>query len=316
MDRFVENLATAGNFDSQGEFTIGWERAVSKLRSYQAGDPQAYLLALVSAAHAFGADRISITENSSQLELRLFEAYVPEVDLLRGFESIRSGQAESDALDLAMGLHGGLRDNYERVNVTALHPEKPSYRWSLTSESEQSAPQSLDSAKSVLLITFLKRGLVMPGSGFWARLFGRDPGAGSLGGYAGMSDVCRKVDSRCELSNVPITINGHLVNRPLHLPQSEVAVRIGELTGVYFHSPKVLEVDGDAWQGALVSGEGAIQPVINGVAYPSIAHPSLQGTVWTQLNRDFSRQRILQDQRYQDFQTELSRIETLVRESG
>src|SRR5690606_13468842 len=125
--------------------------------------------------------------------------------------------------------------------------------------------EPLASAKSVLLLTFLKRSGSSPVSGFFARLLGREPGPGSLRAYAGFSEVCRKVDSRCELSNVPITINGHLVNRPLHLPRGEVAVRIGDLSGVYFHSPKILEMASQAWQGALVSGRGGVRVVINGV---------------------------------------------------
>lgn len=299
----MQEQAAEGQLDSSGHFTIGWERAVSKLRSFQAGDAESYLLFLVSAGRAFGARNISIQECWAELRVIMHGAYVSLGDVKRGFEAISAGNAESDTLDLAMGLHGGLRKQVRKVSLGCVHPSEPCYRWTLTPEKEQAepSPEYVDEAR--VTVTFIKsERQARKALNLWERLFG------TLGGYVGMGPACRMVDGRCDRADIPISINKVMVSRQLNLPTALLAAQVGKLRGVRFHSQRVLKLPKKRWRGALVLQSGELHLVVNAVAYPPLAHPSLSGTVWVQLNRDLSRQRIVEDGLFSQLSAELDQV--------
>ncbi len=294
----LKQLAGEGRFQSSGHFTLGWERAVSKLKEYQVGDPDAYLLFLVSAARAYGAKRVSVKENARRLEVIMHEAYIPESEILIGFNSILLGKAGCDTLDLAMGLHGVAHSRFDSVELTATASGHPSYCWRLTDLTEESLSCSEQSRHPMVRVVYeveLPKGNPLS---LWRRIFPERPPPGSLGGYAGMSPSCRLVDQRCCLSDIPITVNNNLVNRPIHLPRAPVAAKVGKVLGVKFHSPILLECSREDWTGAVALTDGPLHFVINGVAYPPEVELPLCGAVWVRLNRDMSRQRIVQDREY------------------
>lgn len=302
LDQFVQDMAGQGSRDSEGVFTISWEKAAGKLKGYQAGDPDAFLLFLVSAGCAFGARNISIEESSKAVEVVMHGTYVSEQDIRRGFDSIAAGQIDSDALDLGMGLHLGLQGSIESVVLSASHPQRQSFRWTLTNTSEKSTPIAGSFKEPRVTVSFRKSR--SGGAALYEWLFGRKETPANLGGYAGMSEACRLVDRRCDQSLIPITINSQLVPRPTQLPPAPVAAKVGELRGVRFRSKRLLEVERE-WQGVLVSQSGPLCLVVNGLSYPRVDHPHLTGTVWCRLNRDLSRQRLVEDETYQGLMREL-----------
>jgi hypothetical protein len=308
VGRYVQELAEQGSVDSEGVFTIGWDRAVEKLRTFQAGDEDAFLLYLVSAGCAYGARNISIEDNSKHLKVTMHATYVTEQDIGRGFQSIASGRTDNQALDLGMGLHGGLRGTVDEVELLAEHPTLGCFCWRLTRSTEKAGPRPAISGEPRVTVTFRRKARTRLPVSLWEKLFGSADSAHGLGGYAGMSGPCRQVDRRCERSPIPISINSQLVNRPLVLPHAPVGAVSSSLRGVRIHSARVIKLDHFDWQGALVFQNGPLHLVVNGVSYPSLKHESLSGTVWAALNRDLSRQRIVEDEKFQKLNQELEHL--------
>lgn len=309
IDGYVRDLASQGARDSEGVFTLCWEKAVGKLKTFQAGDHDAFLLFLVSAGCSFGARNISIEESARALDVVMHGTYLTEADIRRGFDSIATGKVDSDALDLGMGLHVGLQGSVHSVVLFATHPVEPSFRWTLTSSTERANPLPGGGKEARVTVSFQKAPLPRAPRPLSLRewLFGRKEAPSTLGGYAGMSEPCRRVDRRCDRSPIPITVNSQLVSRPVTLPTTPVAAKVGSFGGVRFRSSKVLQLERD-WSGALAFQSGPLHFVVNGVAYPRVEHPRLTGTVWCRLNRDLSRQRIVKDAQYDQLMAELDQL--------
>lgn len=312
VSHFLQKLASQGTVESEGVFTIGWERAVEKLRSFSAGEADAFLLYLVSAGCAYGARNITIEDTDACLSVTMHATYVSEQDIQRGFNSIAIGRADNDALDLGMGLHGGLRGTVGRVELSAHHPEQPCFRWKLTPTSEKAVPEPAALREPRVTVTFQRAARRLAPADLWEKLFGSRDRANGLGGYVGLSRPCQIVDSRCDRCAIPISINSQLVTRPLNLPRAPIGAASGSIRGLRFHCVRVLELDNRPWQGGLVYQSGPLHIVVNGVSYPALSHPSVSGTVWTTLNRDLSRQRIVEDERFAELMRDLEEVGELM----
>ena len=309
MDRFMDGLREAGSYSSSGHFTIGWEKASEKLRQFQAGDRRAFLLLFISAGTALGARNISITEDEHQLEVLLHGCYISQENLRDGFLAIASGNAPDYLLDLAMGLHGGLNSGiYVELKISA--PEQPSFHWKLTEETEESRPTQTVGSEPVVCAVFHKRRKVLEES-LWKRLLGWGRETSNLGGYVGLSEPCQLVDKRCDKSPIPISIGRQLVSRPFYLPSNDAACRVGTVgPQLQFQTSHVLNLPDFAWSGGLVLQPGELRCVVHGVSYPPLTHPSLDGVLWVDINRDLSRSRLItNDAKYESLQQDLNQIE-------
>lgn len=301
MDRFLDNLTNQGKLDSEGRFTIGWEQAQRKLHHFQAGDPEAFLLLFISAGRAMGARNVSIEDNGDTLSVTMHECYISQEDLRTGFMAISEGQGPPHLLDLAMGVHGGLRGRVTRVHLQVSHPQKPSFLWTLTKDRESCKPLSGNELPTLVSATFTSA-LVdrVQTRGFWNKF---------LNGYVGMNEPCRIVDKRCDFSDIPISINRQMANRPLHLPPCEIGCLVGTPKMVRMQCRRVLRTHYSDWKGALVLHPGNVVFVVNSISYPPVSHPKLSGAVWADLPRDLSRKRLLEkDPRYWTLWRELREV--------
>lgn len=307
LDRFLGDLAEGGRWDSAGAFTIGWERAVTKLREFQVGDPAAFLLYFVSAGHALGARNISIEERQG-LKVVMHGAYVTLEELRRGFQGIATAGGSDHLLDLALGLHGGLRYRGGQVNLRSSHPEQDSYSWTLTSEAEHSDQVVAESEEPSILATFgeSKAGKTVVRR-MWEKLW---VGAKALpGGYVGMSEPCRIVDARCDYSHIPLRINSQMTTRPVMMPVCPIACKVGAVSErVRFQSRRVMTFPAHDWRAALVLQPGKVRPVVNGVAFEPFEHATLSGVAWLELSRDLSRSRLIKDDVYDGFLSNLDAV--------
>lgn len=310
LDRFLDSASRQGRLDSQGAFTIGWQQALAKLQTFRATDPTNFLLMLVSAGRAYGARNISILEQKSRVTLTMHDCYVSESAVRSGFQAVVSGGFQHQAFDLASGLQGGLQYGFSTVSLTSVHPAEPSYCWTLRSDSEQQGQVAQAEEKICTTVSFL------PDSqdGIFQRLFGRKTESTRLGGYVGLDEAGRLVDKRCEHSDIPITINRHLVNRPYHLPRTPIGVEVGELSGIKLNSFRVLKLEREQLKGALAFQSGPLKVVVNGLVFELGVHREATGILWATLNRDLSRQRILQDEFFEDFNRDLNYMVSMMQE--
>ena len=315
IESYIGEMGDQGDFQSQGSFTIGWDKALDKLKTYKVGDPKNFLIHLISAGCAFGARNITIEESETTTTLTMHDCYVSQQDVQSGFSLVVEGSFQDPAFDLAQGLQSGIQLDFDWATLAAVHPEQPSYRFRLDQNSEQEVEPMESHFKVWTQIVFERasgqqvlRRLVSLMSSSFTFFFGSATSPSPLGGYAGMSGAARKVDERCDFSPIPITINRQLVVRPLQLPRAPLAARVGDVRGVKFNSLHILDFSDYDWTGALAFQAGSIRFVIHGLSYPLVQHPYLNGIVWAEVDRDLSRHRILSDQSLKPYFRDLEKI--------
>ena len=312
VEDFLQGARDLGAHESSGEFTIGWNSALEKLRTYKAVAPVNHLMLLVSAGCAYGARTISVSDSPIHTKLTMHECYVPQEQIRSGFQMVGQGSFQHEAFDLASGLNAALQYGYASVEICSVHPENRSYNWKLRDGTEeQTKPlQSEEKVVTTIVLNRLKE-FAPTKMSFWRKLlFGKT--ASSLGGFVGLSEPARIVDKRCDYSDVNITINRTFVNRPYHFARAPIAMRIGEVEGVKLDAHRILQTERPDWSGALAFQAGPMKAVVHGVVYQLPDHAEVTGIVWVKLNRDLSRGRVVEDERYQEFLEEIQGVVKLM----
>ncbi len=299
IDDLLNSLRDHGTIDSQGQFTLSLADARRKLTHFHSSDNSRYLLLLLSAGVAAGAERIDIRHSEKVLEVSLPGAYLPEPDLLASLGEPLKGESAPGASDLALGIQAAFGFNVAVIQVQVQSPEKGSYAWVLEPSTERSAPTPSAPQTGIGLALHYRSTL-------------RDRVKGllqSLRGYAGMPPEIRQVDRYCDLCPRPIRYQTESITRQLMLPDAPARVQIGPLPeGLLGFKPDRI-MGGLPWRGALALRSGSVQLVVHGVSYCRIDSTGLTGVIYgDHLKRDVSRERVVQNPTYRALLDELEEV--------
>ena len=295
LEKFIERAAQSGQEDSKGSFTLGAEAARQKLLEYQQSAPERYLLMVVSAGIALGAWRVDIQWDRFQFEVNFPGALVEGEQFRDALGRVVRGEADAPLLDLMLGLYGALSAGAHRVYVLGGDPDL-GYRWTLSPAGEEF--ESSGKARGGLSVR-IERELKTAGKKI-AQFVGK------LRGFVGMCPECRLISKQCEYARIPISLNGALVNRPIFLSEALCSAQIGDVENVRETASRKLRLEGSNWSGALALNTRKLTLVIFGVSYPGPDDLDVSGVVFCDhLVRDISREKVVQDTRYQRLLTEL-----------
>lgn len=294
VDELLHSLREHGTLDSQGEFTVSLSEARRKLKQYHSSEPARYVLLLVSAGFASGGRSAAVTRRDHCLTIRFPGAYLSENELLQALDNPHNS-ASSAATDLVLGIQGALNHQAQEVKLRVLSQASPSYQWVLRADSEDSQSVSGTCCQLELELSLDRS---------WSeRLRGI---LAHLGGYAGMSEEERLLDRYGDRCLLPITTNGQAVDRPLVLPVSLAGAIVGDIPHNRLAFPTDHRIDSRRWKGALALGDGAVTLVVHQIAYCQVDSLGVEGTVyWDSLQRDVSREKIVQNEVYQQLLDEL-----------
>lgn len=288
VDQLLAELRAHGTIDSKGEFTLSLSEARRKLIEYHSSEKARYLLLLLSAGTAAGAQEQRVYQESTICRLQMPGAYIPESDLLNAFGAPQKMSEAAGASDLVFGLQGAFQAGAYQVEVRAQRPHE-SFLWTLQPKNESSVPINFEGEVGLEILLHFKTGVKgsLQGVLRWLR------------GYASKSEEARLIDQYCDRSLLPIFYNGERVDRPLFLP-SGLTANIGGLSTHKLSLEPDTYLSLNPWKGALALGGGAVQIVIHGVAYCQIESLGLVGTVYHDgLERDLSRERVVRNATYQ-----------------
>lgn len=298
VEELLAELREHGTIDSRGEFTLSLTEARRKLVQYHSSDKARYLLLLLSAGTAAGAQSLTVEQTPILCRLQMPGAHIPESALLNAFAHPERPADAPGASDLVLGLQGAFHNQAIRVEVRAQKPGE-SFLWTLESRSEQSVPidSGGETGLEVLLHFKLDVSQKLRGMLGWLR------------GYAAKSEEARLLDKYCDRSLIPLSYNGERSDRPLFLPELSVLATVGQLKDKKLEFPVDTHLDGYSWRGVLALGPGVIQIVIHGVAYCQIESLGLAGTIYHDgLERDISREKVVRDARYDSLVSELEGV--------
>lgn len=116
LETYLQKQHAAGRMASHGEFTVALEKARQKLRQFQLGNPNFYLLKVFQAAVASGCARVNLElkHNRVSLWFCVEDAPFSFPELLEGLSCVL-GLAPSPLRDLAVGLNASRETNPERL---------------------------------------------------------------------------------------------------------------------------------------------------------------------------------------------------------
>ncbi len=299
IDELLSSLREHGTIDSAGEFTVSLSQARQKLTQYHSSERGRYLLLLVSAGVASGAQKIAITQGENSYRIVMSGAYIPEVALLNAFGNPGKESEAAGASDLVLALQAAFGERAQEIRVDIHATDRPSFRWTLTPKGEESKTFPTSLRQDIEVEIEFRLGWKDKFTALFAQ----------LRGYVSLRPEGRLVDRYCDRARIPISINRTPVCRPLFLPQGTLRAQVGSLDGQELDSPPDLHLEGFAWSGALALGTGRVQAVIHGVTYCELEETGLEGTVYFDLlRRDLSREKIVRDGTYDALIDELQEV--------
>ena len=296
VDQLLSSLREHGTVDSEGSFTIGLTEARAKLRDYQSSERGRYILHLVSGGMAAEADYVRVERDGQKIRIAFSGAYVKEEALAQAFGGTLT-TSDTGADDLALGIRGALTEGAEAVGLLVEHPEKPGFWWRIDSAGEEREACPSSEASSVSLELKFSPSWKERLSGFLA----------GLRGYSGSNPEERLVQEFCDHSLVPVEVRGQRVDRPLFLPESAVAIRIG--SGVDTQSAPDLALECGDVRGAICLAPGKVQLIIRGVAYCEMEGTGYSGFLHCSgLQRDATREKVVKNAAYHSLQQRLAEV--------
>lgn len=183
----IHQRKSEGRLDSAGDFTLDPGRAKQLLQKHLLEEPQLYVLCLIGAALAHGADNLKILVEPQSFQLSYMEPLLTDEEL----ESLSSTPTGSRYIQ---SLHLGL------VAARALSPKQIlveselAGRWSYRGGKTHFKKEARVGAGVRISVTFAK-GLLSA----WSRGSKMDPGV--------------LIQQRCRLARQEITVNGRRINR-------------------------------------------------------------------------------------------------------
>lgn len=110
IECFLLELAGEGRLDSQGQFTLALAQAREKLAKFLLKSPQDYLLKLIQAGVAAGAQRLELKTGSNRVLFRMLGVHYPSRDLANILDALLHTNSDSRALrHLAIATHSAVQ---------------------------------------------------------------------------------------------------------------------------------------------------------------------------------------------------------------
>lgn len=260
---------------AEGGFTLSPVEARRKLGESSFDDPHWYIVLLVSAAIEGGATHVTMLDKLGELSLH-FDGHAysrAELECLY----TNAPHVGGPGWRLGLGLAGVVAD----CIVRSVSDRGQGLEWRLRPGSQEFAELSNEGpAGTTITVTKLKtrRGFLS-----------------FLRGYAGLGPEAKLVDTIFEHSQVPITINGQLVNREVQLGEPLVACLGGDPSVNHFGRLE-LRSEKPPFPYALGLGEGPLMVVVQGAAYRIELDNGVYGVVWNDgLRTDLSSKNVVYD---------------------
>ena len=308
VERLLTSLRENGTIDSEGEFTVDLLEARRKMAKYRSSNHARYLLCIVSAGLAAGGRCLKVESSQGTLGVVIPGAFLNESDLSLAYSGRPQEGLSGAALDLALGIHLAFQANCKSLELRASPSAHDGYLWNVGPDSLESEALPCQGEASLSLK------FSMPES--WKQRLPKF--LRFLGGYAGQVEEVRLLEQYCDGSFVPITVNGESVDRPLLLPAGSVNALVGEPPKECSEFNPRFRFHPNDWDGYLVLCPGTIKIVHFGVTVQELKSPSLTGVVrHDKMERDLSREGVLQDSVYEAFLGELEQYRiTMLKEFG
>lgn len=290
----LQDLATQGELDSEGEFTLGLQKALDKLSRFQSSTPHRFLVQIVAAGIASGASRAIIRRDTHTTQARFPDAELSESP--QGGDLRKALSSGGATYDLLLGCLGALAEGALSVSCEIASLGE-AYLWRLDKAGSVFEDLSPDREPGLFLSFQWKQATLVERARSWYL---------GVKGYGGMTPECRRVDQECAHSLTPISINDQPINRPYFTRQAPVGVCVGEeeppLAG------RCLKREAEDWSGSLVLAPGELLFVVHGVGYPQRPIVGLSGMVRVNLERDATREKVLENNEWEALRQELEQV--------
>jgi hypothetical protein len=302
IDQLLLAMREHGTLDSSGAFTISLSQARRKLTHYRSSNRSRYLVELFSAGLGAGAASATLERHGTGYRWTFPAAYIPEEHLLGSFGGGGHDSGLPSAVDLIVGVQSAMAEGARQVEISVLHPAKPSFRWSLRANDESSSPLPPGEAGMEILLTFPLESWQERISGLWRR----------WRGYAGQPREVRLLEQLCDHCDIPLALAGERLDRPAFIPDSPVSAKVGQLRARVAFSrctPPLVLAGHPNWRGFLVLSAKPVELIVRGVAMAQVAGLGIGGIVHHEdLRLDLSREKLVRDEAYERFLDQLSGV--------
>lgn len=210
LENLIANLSRQGERRGGGSFTLDPARAREKLREYQLSDPHRYVLLLVQAATALGAERIEFEIDADDMWMRFDARFLEPGDIAGLFDALFADAADSGTRGrqtLAFGLNAALALSPRFVRVRS-----GTQRFEFGTE----GIVQVESHDGDVAFTHEIHVKDRPSPQVFVEFF-KD-----LRGQIAEEVVLREA---CRWSRVPIWLDGTPISKPLRLPTEETWLR-------------------------------------------------------------------------------------------
>jgi hypothetical protein len=225
VDSFLQELTREGHLDSAGEFTLSLDHAKDKLSEFLLNSTDDYLLKLIQAGVAAGANRMELNSGTSSVHFVMHGVSFAPHDLENILAHLlRPAQgAQARALrHLAIAINTAIMTRATGITL-ATWDGRHGHRifWKSTGRSSQNWRPS-GSQPQVLFQ--LRRTVVESASQFMHLLSQRDILSMLLGSRAGLDPDRQMVLDRAIWCPVPLALNGRWMPRPAVAPPAASGV--------------------------------------------------------------------------------------------
>lgn len=197
LERFLEEKAEPGRFDSHGHFSVSTELALDKLKNHTLADPALWILKLVQAGVAGRAQEIQIKAFRGSTRADLVLSTLPPLEKLEGALLRLESTRGSLLAELCVGLRALLNEHKFRL-IWCDGELAQGFTW------EGQSLQRLEPHPYSVCSPRLRLELVGP-----------QVCASSRAEEAGL------LEKRCRWCGVPLVLDGRQINGPDNLPRSQ-----------------------------------------------------------------------------------------------
>lgn len=296
-EQLASSLSEHDTVDPENQFAVSLAEARRVYRPHAPEEEGRYMLLLVSAGVAAGAEKISVERSGHTYRLAMEKAYIGERELLQAVENPQNCAPNSSASELASAMRRAFNERAVEISVrVGASPGSKPYARVFRADNKKPKPTVAPDWRGVEVEISFEPSWGQQFKGFLA----------SLGGFVGMPAEERLVDTYADLCVVPITINKQAATRPLKLPVSPATALIGEVPAGSLGFKPDRRIDSKRWKGGLALGEGPVSLLVNGVSYGKLEGIGMAGVVFRDdLLRDASKEKLVTGDGYAQLLEEL-----------
>ena len=203
IENVIERARQPGGFSEHRQFTVARERAIRKMREFALADPHFYILELIQAAVANGADHVNIDCRTRELQFSYIGGGYAQEELAQLFDFLFSSKEDlehSDIRQLAVGINALMNLKPNKVIIESGEGTLSSTERIVIREDENTV--EVGTPEEALRGTFiraegLQRGAISDKSNLSAREYG--------------PPECAAIEERCLAAPVPIIVNNEPV---------------------------------------------------------------------------------------------------------